>query len=149
MRKSQRLQVVLELARRDEESAAKMFENLRSAYQTEVQKLEDLENYYQDYEAKFRSRTNGLRASDIANSRSLLQQIVMVQQGQKLQIQQAKNELDKGRLEWHKIHLKYEKLQELIRRYRIEETLEDDKKEQKMIDDWVSQTHSHSPKRLQ
>ncbi|VUD56413.1 hypothetical protein TDB9533_02068 [Thalassocella blandensis] len=149
MKKSKRLLVVLELARRDEEKAAKDFESARTHYQGEVQKLQDLEKYYDDYASKFQAQTQGLRGSDIANARSLLQQIVMVQQGQKLQIHNAQNAMEKSKQIWHKNHLKFEKLQELIRRYQVEEALAEDKQEQKIIDEWVSQTHGQQNTRYQ
>ena len=147
MLKSKRLAVVVELAKREEEKSARKFEQARSAYQAELQKLQDLKNYYDDYEAKFKAKTQGLRASDIANARSLLQQIVLVQDGQQAQIEKVKNVMEVAKQVWHKNHLKHEKLVELIKRYQTEEALTEEKHEQKIIDEWVSQTHAQHSSR--
>lgn len=141
MKRSQRLKIVVDIAQREQEKSARAFQQARDAHQQEITKLEELERYYQDYEKSFSAKTAGLRASDIANARALLQQIVAVQEGQKLQISNARQIMEQAKKEWHLNRLKCENLEGLIKRYRVEEDKEAEVLEQKIMDEWVSQNN--------
>lgn len=145
MKKSQRMKVVLELAERETEQAAQLFQKAQSILASEREKVEQLKHYYHDYEMRFQGKTTGLRASDIQNNRALLQQIVSIQQGQSRVAEQAEREMIAARDAWMEKRLKSDKLQELIAKYKKQEQLEEEKREQKNMDDWILQTQSHKP----
>ncbi len=138
MKRSIRMKVVVDLAQRQEDAAAKQFKQCQEALQQELQRLDELKTYYDDYEAKFNSKTGGLRANEIADSRLFLQRLNDAQSAQQLNIQRIKAEFDRAKLIWHQAHLKRQNLCDLVVRYREEEQLDQDRLEQKGLDDWTS-----------
>jgi flagellar FliJ protein len=139
--KSKRLAVVLDLAEREKEQAAQAFEDSRRAHALERQKAEQLAGYYQDYAASF-AATQGLRASDLIKQRNFLQQLADAQKQQQMAIRNAAQVLEARRHAWQTAHLKHKNLAELIARYRAQEDAAQDKKEQKMLDEWFQQQSS-------
>ncbi len=49
--------------------------------------------------------------------------------------------VDKAIEEWRKVHLKLEKLRDHVSRLKLAEIADQDKQEQKRVDEWVTQTY--------
>jgi len=139
MKRSSRIAVVLDIERRQEEALARTFEQSRMRLDTEKQKLSELERYYDEYSQQFQARTQCIRAAEINASREFLQQMNLVKQQQGGQIAMAERAQDDAMKAWHGQHLKYVNLQKLVAKIRADETALEDKQEQKLIDDWVTQ----------
>ncbi|MFT5084745.1 MAG: flagellar FliJ protein [Lentisphaeria bacterium] len=142
MERSKRLSLVLELAKRAEEEAARLFASSKNQLQQQESKLNELEQYYQDYTLLFSARNQALRAIEVARSRQLLQQLSNVKKDQQIHIAKALANMEAHKRVWQQAHLKHQNMKALIQRYRMEENQLVDKKEQKIIDEWVTQRRS-------
>lgn len=137
--RSNRLEIVLELAERNERKAADVYEAAKRAWQTDEAKLEELRVYYSEYEQSF-SGNNVMRASDMARQRDFLQKLsdAIVQQGEVVTHRFELAETKKGL--WHKAHMKYAALRDLIQRMRADEQRVLSRREEKMLDEWFTQS---------
>lgn len=144
LKKSQRLNVVLELAERDELEATQAVQAVRARLSEEEQRLEDLRLYYREYEQRFEGRREGIRASEIAGQRQLLVELTHMQSRQSQQIEAVQKALNQKLEVWRSCHLKYQSLEKLIGRIKKEEDLALDKKEQKILDEWFNRVQQHS-----
>ncbi|PCK06342.1 MAG: flagellar export protein FliJ [Alteromonadaceae bacterium] len=136
--RSKRMTVVLDLAKREQDQAAKSLELHQQKLLEEQARLRELESYYRDYEGDSGGLQTTLRASQLANSRRFLGQLAEAQRQQEVQIAQLEKNYDAARQHWMECHLKQENLDKLIERYRQEEASEQEKHEQKQIDELVS-----------
>lgn len=136
--RSKRMTVVLDLAQREQDLAAKSLEQHQQQLRQEQARLQELESYYQDYESKVGGVQTTLRASELANSRGFLGRLSEAQRQQRVQITQLEKHYDSAKQYWMECHLKQENLAKLIERYRQEEGIEQEKYEQKQIDELVS-----------
>jgi len=109
--RSQRLQVVIDLAEKAESEAARRFEAAKKMLAQEFSTLGEIEEYYSEYKNKF---------------------------GQRLQVDIAEKNLEAAREAWRQAHLKHKGLCNLVEQYRHEEWKLLEKIEQKNLDEWVS-----------
>lgn len=137
-KKSQRLNIVLELAERDEREATDAVQLFRKRLLEEQQRLDELKIYYREYEERFSRQRSGIRASDIANQRQFLVELTHMQSRQAQQIMIVEKGLNQKLEVWRRCHLKYQALEQLIARLKKEENQLLDKKEQKMLDEWFA-----------
>lgn len=144
MRRSQRLSVTVDLAKRREEKAAKQLAHCRLILEEEQARLTELDSYYGEYVQQFKRLTTGLRASQLAAQRDFLEQLADTQNVQRAQIDKARRVLEEAKKVWLQEHLKHENLRDYVLRLESEEEKERDKKEQKAVDDWVNQTHGRN-----
>lgn len=148
MQRSERLVVVVDLAKRAEEAAAKVLQAALLVVQQEQQRLEDLQRYYDEYDSRFRSITHSMRAEQLGASRQFLQQLKESCAVQQQQIVRAEHQLEQAKGGWREKHLKHDNLKKFVQRVRLEEIKAMDHLEQKAADDWVVQTHGRrSPNR--
>ncbi len=141
-RPSQRLSVVVDMARRKEDDAAKVLEKKRAQLDDEIKRLDDLNTYYSEYETRFKENQHSVRAQDFAKKRDFLNQLSHSRSIQALQLQHVQREFDLAIGEWHQCHLKSEKLCEYVEGLKRQEMADIDRKEQKAVDEWVTQTHA-------
>lgn len=138
-KRSQRIAVVVDLAQRDEDKLADAFTQAKLAVQTAHAQLTDLNQYYQGYIDRFKQQTQGLRASDLINSRAFLQQLSVAIDSQRRQVDLLEKQLQHAQIQWHRSHLKTQSLMDLRTQYRKDEAEQADRHEQKALDEWVSQ----------
>jgi len=136
--KSKRLHIVLELAEREELQATEAVQLLQSRLKQEQIRLEELKEYYREYETMFGRRRSGIRASDISREREFLVELTRMQSQQTQQIIVVEKGLNKKLEIWRSCHLKHQALEKLIARLVKEENLALNKKEQQMLDEWFS-----------
>jgi flagellar protein FliJ len=142
--KSTRLELVLELAEREERAAADAVHLLRNKIASEQQRLRELQEYYREYSEHFQSKRVAVRASEIANQRHFLTELTRMQDLQAKQIKQLEENLNLKLAIWRKCHLKYQALKNLIKRIRKSENYQLERKEQKLLDEWFTRMHSHT-----
>lgn len=143
MSRAQRLSIVLELAERTEQQAAQASELARRLWQDDQRKLEDLDQYYSDYEASFAGGTSFKRAEDIARQRGFLSQLADAKRQQKAVVEKRLSICNSKQQAWQQTRLKRKALQELIQRLKADEAQAASRKEAKMLDEWFNQTKSH------
>ena len=139
MNASKRLKVVVGQAQREEEAAARRFEQSRQMLAAEQKRLQDLDSYYQEYESRFKSRQQGIRASELQSGREFLQQLAESQQVQAAHIARLQADCDVAKQAWYQCHLKVENLAQYVENLAREETRELDRREQKRLDEWSGQ----------
>lgn len=140
--RSKRLGIVVDIAQSNEERAAEKLQQAREFLDREQTRLQEIERYYQDYNSQFASQRSGLRAEQMLTNREFLRQLSLTAEAQKMQIQRATEQVDRAKKEWFACHLKKEKLEAYIEKLKHEESAVQDKLEQKMVDDWVTQSLS-------
>ncbi|MBX2857491.1 MAG: flagellar export protein FliJ [Cellvibrionaceae bacterium] len=137
-KRSQRLQVVVDIAEQTENEAAAFFDAAKSALHRELSALESIDNYYADYHRQFSGEKKGVRAADLMKSREFLTRLAQMRDAQRLKVDLAERDLQAAQEQWHKSHLKHKGLNDLIGRYRSEECRQLDIAEQKHLDEWIT-----------
>ncbi len=137
--RSSRIKLVIELAQREEDKAASLFQKAQQDLETERQRLKELEEYYAGYQDYYSGGVSGIRASDLQKSRLFLQQLADAMDNQQQQIARVEAAVAQRQSAWHLCHLKHKSLIELAERYRNEEALVLNKKEQQLLDEWFNQ----------
>lgn len=139
VKRADRLAVVLDLADRQVQKASEIYNIALQAWKADEARLEELRSYYAEYEHAF-SHGNALRASEIARQRGFLQKLAdaIVQQGEVVRHRYEVAENKKAL--WHKAHLKHGALRDLIQRIRADEERALSKREEKMLDEWFTQS---------
>lgn len=135
------MNVVVDLAQQREDKAAKEYRECKEAVDLEIQRLDDIENYYQEYTKQFNQQTQGLRAKQMMARRDFLKQLAQTRDTQKFHIQQLREQLTCLKQTWVKQHLKKENLATYVDTIRQDENKAEERKDQKQLDDWISQTH--------
>lgn len=139
--RAQRMQVVLQLAKRQEEAAAQKLSQCREQLLTEQRQLQQL----QDYAAQYHQ--------DYANQQSVLaHQLInysgfVVRLGDLCREQEAKLrrlQLTMGQLQslWHSAYQKCRSIADLIARLEQEDAQLHDKRQQKIMDEFSAQLYA-------
>ena len=136
MRRSKRLQVVLDLAKRKEDEALKALQVAQGSLIAQKQKLQELTQYQRDYQQSLREAyQTQATAESCATYQHFLAQVGDAIEQQQHVVELAEEQFDKVRKHWLTLHEKQQGMGSLIDRFRDEEDKELDKKEQKMIDE--------------
>lgn len=136
MRRSKRLQVVLDLAKRKEDEALKALQVAQSSLASQNQKLSELTQYQRDYQQSLREAYQTHATADsCATYQHFLAQVGDAIEQQQQTVALAEQQFDQVRIHWLTLHEKQQGMGSLIDRFRDEEDKELDKKEQKMIDE--------------
>lgn len=138
MVRSKRLKVVVDLAKRTEDAAAQKLTDARRVLDGEIQRLRDLEDYYDQYERSQQQLRTDVQATDIEKIRLFLQQLATAKQAQKYQVENVNNSVKTAMNEWQECHLKHKLLREMVERYKNEEQVQLNKREQKILDEWFA-----------
>ena len=136
MRRSKRLQVVLDLAKRKEDEALKAMQASQGNLKQQQDKLQELVQYQQEYQQALRNAfSTGATAANCATYQHFLTQVGGAIEQQQLVVTLAEEQLNKVRLHWQSLYEKQKGMGGLIDRFRDEEDQALEKKEQKMIDE--------------
>ena len=146
MQRSKRMKVVVEMAQRAEDDAAAQLAKSRQELDEELQRLNDLEHYYQEYDQRFQN-TPAVRADQLSANRQFLQQLRDTCSAQGVQVKRAEHLLEAAKGYWRDQHLKHKNLKNYVEKLRAQEGAVREKLEQKLLDDWVSQSHQRSQER--
>ncbi|UZE94959.1 flagellar export protein FliJ [Alkalimarinus alittae] len=136
MRRSKRLQVVLELAKRKEDEALKAMQSSQNNLNQQHQQLQELTRYQQEYQQALRDAfSTGATAANCATYQHFLSQVGSAIEQQQRVVTLAEEQFNKARLHWQSLYEKQKGMGGLIDRFRDEEDRALDKKEQQMIDE--------------
>lgn len=140
MSRAKRLNLVLDIAERKENKAAEAFELARRLWLEDQEKMQDLQRYYSDYELAFTKPSTRLRAQDIAQQRGFLSQLAEALRQQQQVVEKRRDIADTKQSDWQKARLKRRALEDLIARLKADEQKALTRKEEKMLDEWFTQT---------
>jgi len=146
MKRSQRLQVVVDLSLRKAQEGARALAFVQQRLQAEQQKLGQLEAYLVEYrEGLLTQGRQGVSAQQfrIYNNFSGNVEKAIVQQG--AQVATVSRQLEQVRSHWLTLDARHKGLEKLFEKLRAEERAAQDRLEQKAQDEAVSQRRRHSP----
>lgn len=142
MKRSKRMSVVVDMSKREEEAAAQELQVCLLKLSEEEQKLQRLDEYYRDYEKLFASQKVGVRVESIVSNRNFLHQLAETIKVQEQQVVHLREQAEGVKRHWHLCHLKHGNLAKFVEQIKTGEIADQDKMEQKNVDEWVSQSHS-------
>lgn len=142
MSRAKRLNLVLDIAERTESKAAEAFEMARRLWREDQEKMDDLQRYYNDYEHAFTQPVARMRAQDIAQQRGFLQQLADALRQQQQVVDRRRSIADAKQSDWQTARLKRRALEDLISRLKADEQKVLTRKEEKMLDEWFTQSLS-------
>ncbi len=136
--RADRLQVVVELAEQAENLAAEALNLARDQHQRAEQKHQELNLYRQDYQQSLSATGISQSADSIARARGFLNQLTQAVEQQQSIRDQFFILFEQKKTAWHKAHLKFKALTDLVKKMEQEHQKELSKKEEKMLDEWVT-----------
>jgi len=146
MKRSLRIQVVVDLARRKAQEGARALAFVQQRLQAEQQKLGQLESYLLEYrEGQLAQGRKGVSVQQfrIYNEFSGNVEKAIVQQS--AQVATVTRQVEQVRRHWLTLDAKYKGLEKLLDKLRLEERAEQDRLEQKAQDEASTQRRRHSP----
>lgn len=147
MSRAKRLGLILELAEREEQKAAQAAELAKRVWQEDQNKLDELCQYYNDYQASFSGPSSCRRADDIARQRAFLSQLAEAKKQQAAVVEKRLSLCTSKQQVWQQTRLKRKAMQELIERLQADEAKLAARRESKMLDEWFNQSKSHREER--
>ncbi|OZG72887.1 flagellar export protein FliJ [Hahella sp. CCB-MM4] len=135
-KRSQRLKIVLDLIDREEEQERQALGQIRSQLHASDAKIEQLIAYQRQYQEDLRSTSSSVKSVRHIQTFhvfiSRLGTAIEQQQQQSLLLKQ-KLEVQTGK--WQMVYQKKKNMEEFVDRCRNEEQIEEDRKEQRQLDD--------------
>ena len=139
MKKSQRIQRIVELNAKEEKNALQALGMAYGKKQDLEKQLEGLEQYQLEYKEKLQSNSeNGIKIEKLIEFKSFLSKLELVIEKHSRDILSLDQELRILRISWEKQHLKTKNLQKICDNATRDERVREDKKEQYEQDDRAS-----------
>ena len=138
-KRSERLQLVVDLAMKAETQAAKNLGQAQNIVESERHRLDEINQYYKNYEDTFARQTKGLRPQDLVQTREFLANLNRAAEQQSQQLRNAQDNAERARDLWRKSHLKADSLEDFQMKCASEEESHVEKKEQQILDDMAAQ----------
>lgn len=139
-KRSQRFNVVLMLAERQEQEAADRLGSYQQQLQGEQQQLAVLREYNQDYIRQIEARRTGLRGTDLISYRNFLQRLGDAEHEQIQKLEQMTRGLERLQQEWRQKYQYRQSIEALIQRLIQEEDSQLEKRLQKELDELAAQS---------
>jgi flagellar export protein FliJ len=133
---SERMQLLLDMAARDQASAAEVLRKAQAHYQLQARRLDEILEQLASYESL---PQQAVTPGQLIQRRAFVQQLGNLQTQQRQQLALALRELEAQKDAWQKTHLKHRALQEWVARCLLESDKAMGLAEQKMLDDWATQ----------
>lgn len=137
--RSKRMQVVLTLAVRQEETAAKKVAEVRDQVTREERQLADLRDYAAQYLQAQSELREGILASELINYSTFIGRLSEACAEQETKVKRYQAALESIQKQWRVLHQKRKSIEDLITRLQHEDNLLLDKRLQKELDELSSQ----------
>lgn len=135
--RAQRLQVILDLAEREEEKCLAAWGELQQKLQSEEEQRDQLQAYNHEYQQKISSpSTQAIKAGDIHATLGFMQQIKGVLQSQQEKIVLLIEQADSAKQRYLEQRGKAQALHKLMDKLDKEFDTEEEKAQQKQADEW-------------
>ncbi|MCP5160343.1 MAG: flagellar export protein FliJ [Hahellaceae bacterium] len=136
MKRSQRLQIVLQLAARKEDEALQKLKQVQKELAAQEQRQSDLIDYQQSYMNNVRSNTTGANLAKMLTSyQQFLGQLQKAIEQQALVVDNARRQVQHYRDIWLALHHKHKGMGDFIERCKVQEEAEQEKKLQQQMDE--------------
>lgn len=138
VKRSQRMAIVLQMAERAEEAAARQLEQSRSQVAQAQQQLQQVEEYQKDYTQALNQPKAGVSAYAMINDRRFLEQLHLVCQSQMAQIHQLSEQEARCLRNWQQCYQRRRNIVQLIDKLKQNESALLEKQLQKEMDELSS-----------
>ncbi|HEY7883744.1 MAG TPA: flagellar export protein FliJ [Cellvibrionaceae bacterium] len=135
VKRSQRLQVVLMLAERKEQEAARHLSEFQQLVDGEKQQLETLIVYKDQYIEQYTRQQNTMASAQMSRYSEFIQHLGGVVSNQRQKLEQLLVQLETVRQHWQTLRYKRRAIDDLVARLAREEDAEAERLLQKMLDD--------------
>ncbi len=147
-KRSQRMQILLTLAKRSEDDAAKKLAQMQNQIQQADEQLTQIEDYNQAYKLEIQSKTTGLSGRDMMSDRSFLERLGSAVKEQQERLRQMREHLNNLRQAWQIKHHYSQSIKDLIERIQHAENAALEKKLQSQLDEMATQLYVRNGKGL-
>lgn len=140
MKRSKRLNVVLQLFAQQEEKASQAVQMARATLEQQKNQLRDLVAYQEEYYLSVTGQAQ--QTVSIMQWRRLqeyIEQLKGIIAKQEYQVQLAEVDVSRAQDAWQQAYLKRKSLESMVEKVVLQENFEADKKEQKILDELVQQ----------
>lgn len=133
MKASKRLQIVLDLAIKEQKKDAELLASKRAEAEDAFNQYQQLQNYQKEYDQQFSTvKNNPIQLQNYLKFYSSLDKVLVSQQEK---IQLAANGLELATQQWQASYAKQQNLQKLVDKKKMEEQALLNQQEQKMLDE--------------
>lgn len=146
--RAKRIQVVLTLAQQQEDVAAKRLGLFRDQLTAEENQLQQLREYADQYMRDYAGRRQGVYAHQLINFSDFVHRLGDVCKEQETKVAQMQLTWKKLQEQWRKCHQKRKSIEDLIERFKVEESLLLDKQLQKELDELTTQKFARQENNL-
>lgn len=140
--RAKRMKIVLTLAEKAEDEAAKRLKEQADLVKLEQEQLEGLKAYSDQYLQSYSSLRSGVTAQDMINYSGFISRLAEAIKEQQLKIERLQQGLDKLKAQWSITHQKRKALEDLIERMKKEESVALEKLLQKELDELANRPNS-------
>ncbi len=131
MKRSQRLQTIIDLHSRQENDALKVLGSCQQQLDVEQKQLDNLQNYHLEYLSQLGERQqSGMNVSQLLEYRAFADKLGKAIDGQRKTVDQKEREVQRARVKWELCHQRTKSLQKLGEIAVAEEMRNEDKREQ-------------------
>jgi flagellar FliJ protein len=138
-KRSTRMQLILQLAERDEQVAVDALHENRQKLGDVEEQLIQIRDYQREYLLRVNGKVSGLSAREMISDRQLIHQLSVAEDAQLIKFIQSKKYVDMAMKYWQKLHQRRKNIEELIGKMRNSENQLEEKMLQKELDELASQ----------
>lgn len=134
--RSQRLTLVLDVARKQKETADRYLADSQQRLQQAESQLEQLQNYMLEYQQQFvQAGKQGLSTDQLHQHQAFIGRLEQALKQQHDTIRVAKHQLEQVKHYWQGVYARYKGIDKLTHKVALSEQLQRDKQEQQAIDE--------------
>ena len=146
-KRSERFKPIHSLAKQSEDVAAQTLGKIQNELSAHHLKLSELMAYYQDYTKRFNEKAaKGMSIMQVQSYQKFISQLELAITQQKEHIARVTEACDSSRADWTVERQKTQVLEKVITRYQKQEQYTENKKEQRLSDEHVSNQFWHKNK---
>lgn len=147
MKKSKRFKPVVRVAEAREKQAASALGEAQAHLQSQIARLEELQNYQNDYLQRFKSTASqGIPAARMLDFQRFLDNLKLAIKQQETIVRIATSQVEQKKQLWFAKRGKLKSYDNVMERYISEENLQQSKREQKETDEHAARADSKSSK---
>ncbi len=136
MKKSQRFSTLTELAKNKEQAAAIALGTSNRVYFENLQKLESLKQYREEYLKRFaEDGQQGMGVTAMQTYKSFISGLDQAIREQQVKILESEQQCEASKKIWQHVHTKTEIMKTTVNRFAKQERDHDERREQKEMDD--------------
>lgn len=143
-KRSERFKPIHHIAQQRENVAAQTFGKVQKELFNHNSRLMELMQYHEDYQTRFaQGAVEGMSVVQVQSYQKFISQLKVAIIEQKKQISRIADACDSSRSNWHKQRQKSQVLENVIDRYQKQELKQENKKEQRDLDEMVTNRFWH------